>query len=394
MQYSYAVQPKPVHGAYQLAPPVSVTRVGTPLVSHSPTGTSAVLSAGPSPMTAMTAPAISISSVAAPGPQATAAYPASTTPIVAQKTPAVTRIAASPSRPRVLRAAAPQPTPTMLASPNYRQATPVAPTRILAAGTAPATAVTKVASPAPLVSPCQILPQSQIVANSTRFTFPSSSITKIAPATSMPVHRASASPDVQMMKLKELHSASFLENIHVNQALPEMKAAAESGLLRREHFLQMYTGILQHYGLPVPAEAVQNAVFDLFDTDHNHSVDVLEVLCGLSILCGGEEDEKIDAVFRAFDENSDGYISLDEMTKFITSMFKVSVTQAVLDKVASLDVPVSSVEDLAMATAMDCFKAGDISFDNRISKDEFKTWLFTPRADPGYIMSPLKKAFV
>ena len=79
-------------------------------------------------------------------------------------------------------------------------------------------------------------------------------------------------------------------------------------------------------------------------------VDMMELICGISLLCHGSEagakggrlgtrqdercrmlgqraclllqDDKIHAVFGIFDENGDGYISLDEMYKFLTSVFK------------------------------------------------------------------------
>lgn len=198
--------------------------------------------------------------------------------------------------------------------------------------------------------------------------------------------------DPALMQLKELRGSSGLEHIHVSEALQELKGAAEEGQLRRDVFLSVYAAILERSGAQVPDAGVQNAVFDLFDRDENHVVDIFEVLFGISALCEGSESEKIDAVFRVVDENHDGYITLDEMTKFFGALFRVSVTPGMMEKMGSLDVELTSVEDLAFATAMDCLKAADISQDNRLSKAEFKMWLEAPRSDPGHPFAPLRKA--
>ena len=107
---------------------------------------------------------------------------------------------------------------------------------------------------------------------------------------------------------------------------------------------------------------VKNAAFDLFDRDDNNiagtsqpgtpgvfdpqlrqgrhdGIDLRHILAlprirglGESLHSAAEgparnvahavQDDKIHAVFGIFDENGDGYISLDEMYKFLTSVFK------------------------------------------------------------------------
>ena len=44
---------------------------------------------------------------------------------------------------------------------------------------------------------------------------------------------------------------------------------------------------------------------------------------GISLLCEGDEEDKIHAVFDVFDTDGDGFISMDEMFKFFTAVFKV-----------------------------------------------------------------------
>ena len=68
---------------------------------------------------------------------------------------------------------------------------------------------------------------------------------------------------------------------------------------------------------------VLSKLYTLFDADGSGVVDFTELSSGLSVLCGGSRDEKARAAFNLYDYNGDGVISLDEMTRFLLSMFKV-----------------------------------------------------------------------
>ena len=43
-------------------------------------------------------------------------------------------------------------------------------------------------------------------------------------------------------------------------------------------------------------------IYLVFDVNEDGEVDFNELLCGLSILCGGEEEEKIETAFALFDQ--------------------------------------------------------------------------------------------
>ena len=70
----------------------------------------------------------------------------------------------------------------------------------------------------------------------------------------------------------------------------------------------------------MPDQKVQDAVFDLFDRDDGGVVDKVELFCGISLLCQGTENDKIKAVFDVLDENSDGFISMDELLEFLEKL--------------------------------------------------------------------------
>merc|ERR1719460_1685612 len=148
--------------------------------------------------------------------------------------------------------------------------------------------------------------------------------------------------------------------------------------------------LLSDHGVDAPNKQVQDAVFDLFDRDDNKVVDKMELICGISLLCQGSEDDKIKAVFDVFDENGDGFISMDEMFKFLTAVFKVVLTPNVMGAMRGMGVEVDGPEDLASVTALECFKAADLNHDGKLSISEFRTWFYGPKNDPSFLFSPMR----
>lgn len=197
--------------------------------------------------------------------------------------------------------------------------------------------------------------------------------------------------DPQLQNLKELRKMSGLKNVPVTDGLRMLKEGAIDGKLTRQQFLEAYVNVLHTYGVQPPPEGIRNAVFDLFDRDDNNIVDMMELICGISLLCAGSEDDKIQAVFQVFDENGDGFISMDEMFKFLTSVFRVVLTPNVISVMNSMGVTVNSAEDLASVTALECFKTADLNHDNKLSIVEFKNWFYAPRNDPSFLFSPVRK---
>lgn len=65
-------------------------------------------------------------------------------------------------------------------------------------------------------------------------------------------------------------------------------------------------------------------LFETFDARvRSGVVDVASFLGGVSVLASGERDERIRLIFEVFDRDSDGFISLAEMTTYLTSVYCV-----------------------------------------------------------------------
>lgn len=309
----------------------------------------------------------------APGAVYKAAMPS---PAAAPLSPMVaggTSVAGSTSRPA-----------STISMPQFRQA------RVLTGQQMPATRPVVASSPQPVA----YAPQA-VVAAAAPVVMPKPAVMKpnttAGPAYTQNAYEVKHQDDPQLTNLKELRKTSGLKHIPVDAGLQGLKAGSTDGKLTREQFLDAYAVVLTKHGVEVPSEPVRNAVFDLFDRDDNHIVDMMELICGISLLCAGTEDDKINAVFNVFDENGDGFISMEEMFKFLTSVFKVVLTPNVMAVMNSMGVTVDSAEDLASVTALECFKTADLNQDGKLSVTEFKNWFYAPRNDPSFLFMPVRK---
>jgi Ca2+-binding EF-hand superfamily protein len=112
------------------------------------------------------------------------------------------------------------------------------------------------------------------------------------------------------------------EVIGVFESAAAADADTADGELDRGAFDACFRIIAKATGQPAVPEEVLAALFALFDTDGNGVVDFAELGSGLSVLCGGNRDSKVQAAFDLYDANGDGFIALDEMTSYLGSVFK------------------------------------------------------------------------
>ncbi|ETV68181.1 hypothetical protein H257_15763 [Aphanomyces astaci] len=172
--------------------------------------------------------------------------------------------------------------------------------------------------------------------------------------------------------LQEARRVTQLER-HAPDVVLELLAdcADASGVLTKLAFTECFqVHFLSSGADDTRALAVVHRLFDIFDTDGNGTVDYAELTAGLSLLCGGGREDKVRAAFALYDYNHDGVISLDEMIRYLTAVFKVlfATNPALLPQMQ-----VTPLE-LAQVTAEQAFLECDINQDGKLTLDEFHAW--------------------
>jgi Ca2+-binding EF-hand superfamily protein len=165
-----------------------------------------------------------------------------------------------------------------------------------------------------------------------------------------------------------------MTDIPVAEALESFQAKMTDAGMTDKNFATAYSEILVAYGKKKPTGKMTKTVFSLFDKDGNGTIDPMELVVGVALLCGGSEEEKMRAIFNAFDENDDGYISPEEMHTFLLSIYKMVMTESVASSIASKSGQTQTAESMAKETTDLCFKQCDANNDGVLSFEEFLDW--------------------
>ena len=177
--------------------------------------------------------------------------------------------------------------------------------------------------------------------------------------------------------MAEVQRISGLEDQHVEDVFELFAAeATDQGYITKDGFYGAFAtlvrGRIEGLGEQDRRRVlfVVECLFRSLDFNGDGLLDFAELASGISVLCGGSRDDKVQAAFSLFDLNNDGFISLEEMITYLTSMF---CTLYQVDPSLATQTNCGP-EELAQQTAMQAFADADLNHDGKLSFEEFTRW--------------------
>ena len=106
------------------------------------------------------------------------------------------------------------------------------------------------------------------------------------------------------------------------------------------------------------ARKMEKHVFRMYDSDKDGFIDFTEFMLVFHIMSDGAPEEVLSNIFRVFDVNGDGVISIKEMNKLVKDMYSLLKTED----------PNIAAKQLVAKTA---FSEMDKNGDGKVSREEF-----------------------
>jgi Ca2+-binding EF-hand superfamily protein len=175
------------------------------------------------------------------------------------------------------------------------------------------------------------------------------------------------------VSLDYVRSASGLRNCDVHTMFAIFAdAASNDGMLSVGGYFDSFGAIMERSATSAPDFDKLNLmlmrIFQVYDTNSTDSVELIELLCGMTVLCGGDREEKVKAAFGLIDSDDDGYISQEELYAYLKSIFKMLHDTK---RASEANVDAST---LAEATTTAAFTQARTSYADKISLSEFTNW--------------------
>ena len=174
------------------------------------------------------------------------------------------------------------------------------------------------------------------------------------------------------MSLRELHDMTKLGAADVLEVVNAFQAhQSEDNLVSRAAFHEVMSRFVGEQAAAVRSRTkdVFNRVFDALDVNGDGSVDAAELKTGVTMLCGGEAQDRIRAAFQAHSKDGTS-LGVDEATTYLESVYKVlfTINPQLARRIGS------GPDRLAVNAVRRMFWSADLNDNGTISYDEFVRW--------------------
>ena len=164
-------------------------------------------------------------------------------------------------------------------------------------------------------------------------------------------------------ELKVLKAATYFDKKELQEWYIDFMTNCPSGYLTEDEFIRMCKQFFP-FGDPSKFALV---VFKVFDQNSDGCISFQEFVTALSITTRGTLDEKLEWTFLLYDVNRDGYITKDEMTFIVKSIYSITNLQCYC-KMADAHQDQKMAEERADMI----FHKMDQNQDGKLSLEEFR----------------------
>eukprot|EP01114_Cavostelium_apophysatum_P002659 TRINITY_DN12356_c0_g1_i1.p1 TRINITY_DN12356_c0_g1~~TRINITY_DN12356_c0_g1_i1.p1 ORF type:complete len:252 (+),score=70.81 TRINITY_DN12356_c0_g1_i1:208-963(+) len=177
--------------------------------------------------------------------------------------------------------------------------------------------------------------------------------------------------------VKKLQDETNFDKVEVGKLFETFQSISNGGKepLDREKF-KAGLGKLEACGLKnLDDSPFVDRLFTLLDKNNDGTVDLQEFVSGLSLLCKGTVEEKLELSFKAYDIDGNGFISKDELALMFKSAwiagFRALCATHGNEELSMNDLNEFS-EEMATLFAENAFDTLDTNGDGQLSFEEFK----------------------
>jgi Ca2+-binding EF-hand superfamily protein len=176
-------------------------------------------------------------------------------------------------------------------------------------------------------------------------------------------------------QIKQFTEATNFDKVEVKNLYDAFMTLSPDGRVDKETF-QKGLVKLEEVGLKnVAGTPFGERLFQLLDVNGDGVVDLGEFVGGLSLLCKGTPEEKLELSFKAYDLDGNGSISKEELALMFKSAW-ISGFRALSavhgDEELSMEDLNEFSEEMAALFAENAFESLDVDGDNQLSFEEFK----------------------
>ena len=179
-------------------------------------------------------------------------------------------------------------------------------------------------------------------------------------------------------RLQTLLEATQFARMNPDDVIMAFEKHASDGMLDKASFDRAIRSLVPGGKLSREEKAflsfALSNIFYAFDRDGNGVVDLAEFLAGFTLLASGGKSDKLALAFRLFDEDGDGYISRDEIERYLRAFLTVLIALQDSARTAPMSELIGLVSSSATELTRKIFEDADTNQDGRISFEEFGAW--------------------